>query len=175
MYLFWERDSGRRAEGGRERIPGRFCAQPRAQGRAQCHHHEIMTWTKIKSQTLNWLSHLGAPDKLILKLTWMVSEHWIKHGIISRWPPKTNRTLYVNYASIINLKIKMNRGAWVAQSVKHLPSAQVMISWFMSSRPTLGSVPTGQSLLRILCPPRSAPPLHGHMGALSLSKIINEH
>ena len=31
-------------------------------------------------------------------------------------------------------------GAWVAQSVKHLTSAQVMISWFMSSSPTLGEL-----------------------------------
>ena len=32
------------------------------------------------------------------------------------------------------------QGAWVAQSVKHPTSAQVMISWFVGSSPTLGSV-----------------------------------
>ena len=32
------------------------------------------------------------------------------------------------------------RGAWVAQSVKHSTSAQVMISQFMRLSPTLGSV-----------------------------------
>ena len=37
-------------------------------------------------------------------------------------------------------------GAWVAQSVKRLTSAQVMISQFVSSSPTLGSVLTAQSL-----------------------------
>ena len=37
-------------------------------------------------------------------------------------------------------------GAWVAQSVKHLTSAQVMISWFMGSSPVLGSVLTAQRL-----------------------------
>ena len=37
-------------------------------------------------------------------------------------------------------------GAWVAQLVKHLTSAQVMISLFMSSSPALGSVLTAQSL-----------------------------
>ena len=37
-------------------------------------------------------------------------------------------------------------GAWVAQSVKHPTSAQVMISWFVSSSPALGSVLTAQSL-----------------------------
>ena len=36
--------------------------------------------------------------------------------------------------------------SWVAQSVKHLTSAQVMISWFVSSSPASGSVLTAQSL-----------------------------
>ena len=38
------------------------------------------------------------------------------------------------------------RGAWAAQLVKCLTSAQVMISLFMSSSPPLGSVLTAQSL-----------------------------
>ena len=38
------------------------------------------------------------------------------------------------------------RGAWVTQLVKRLTSAQVMISWFMSWSPVLGSVLTAQSL-----------------------------
>ena len=37
-------------------------------------------------------------------------------------------------------------GAWVAQSVKHPTSAQVMISRFMSSSPVSGSVLTARSL-----------------------------
>ena len=37
-------------------------------------------------------------------------------------------------------------GAWVAQSVEHPTSAQVMISPFRSSSPTSGSVLTAQSL-----------------------------
>ena len=40
----------------------------------------------------------------------------------------------------------MCRGAWVAQSVECLASAQVMISWFVGSSPTSGSVLTAQSL-----------------------------
>ena len=43
-------------------------------------------------------------------------------------------------------KINKRRGAWVAQSVKHLTSAQVMISWSMSSSPASGSVLTAQRL-----------------------------
>ena len=38
------------------------------------------------------------------------------------------------------------RGTWVAQSVKCLTSAQVMISWFVGLSPMLGSVLTAQSL-----------------------------
>ena len=42
-------------------------------------------------------------------------------------------------------------GAWVAQAVKHPTSAQVMVSWFMSSSPASGSMLTAWSLLWILC------------------------
>ena len=37
-------------------------------------------------------------------------------------------------------------GTWVAQSVEHLTSAQVMISWLVSSSPASGSVLTALSL-----------------------------
>ena len=57
----------------------------------------------------------------------------------------------------IILKIQL-WGAWVAQSVKHPTSAQVLISRFMSSSPTSGSVLTTWSLLRILCLPLSLCP-----------------
>ena len=49
-------------------------------------------------------------------------------------------------------------GAWVAQSVKRLTSAQVMILRFVSLSLALGSVLSVQSLLRILSPSLSAPP-----------------
>ena len=39
-----------------------------------------------------------------------------------------------------------SRGAWVAQSVKHLTSAQAMMSRFVSSGSASGSVLTVQSL-----------------------------
>ena len=47
-------------------------------------------------------------------------------------------------------------GAWVAQSLEPPTSAQVVISRFVSSSPTRGGV---GSLLWILCPTLSAPPL----------------
>ena len=54
------------------------------------------------------------------------------------------------------------RGAWVAQLVKCLTSAPVMISRFVSLTPTSGSVLTAQSLepaLDSVSPSLSAPPL----------------
>ena len=53
-------------------------------------------------------------------------------------------------------------GAWVAQSVKPPTSAQVMISWPVSSSPASGSVLTAQSLEPAsdsVSPHLSAPPL----------------
>ena len=71
--------------------------------------------------------------------------------------------------------VPFSRGAWVAQLVECLISAQVMISHSMSSSPTSGSVLTAQSLepasdwLRacslVLCPS----PAHGL--SPSVSKI----
>ena len=68
-----------------------------------------------------------------------------------------------------------SRGAWVAQLVKHLSSAQVMISWFMGSSPVLGPVLTAQSLepaLDSVCVSLSAPLLL--MLCLCVSKITNK-
>ena len=59
----------------------------------------------------------------------------------------------------------------MAQSVKHLTSAQIMISRFVSSSPALGSVLTPQSLepaSHSVSPSLSAPPLF--MLCLSLSQ-----
>ena len=72
--------------------------------------------------------------------------------------------------SKINIKKKKDWGTWVAQSVKHLTSAQVMISRFVSSSPTSGSALTAQSLEPALdsvsrTPPFCPSPAH----ALSLS------
>ena len=63
-------------------------------------------------------------------------------------------------------------GAWVAQSVKRLTSAQVMISSFVSSCPTSGSVLTARSLEPTsdsVSPSLSLCPSPAH--AVSLSKI----
>ena len=42
--------------------------------------------------------------------------------------------------------MNISGGTWIAQSVACLTSTQIMISWFMSSSPALGSVLTAQSL-----------------------------
>ena len=71
------------------------------------------------------------------------------------------------------LKMRLCRGAWVAQSVERLTSAQVTISRLVSSSPTLGSVLTAQSLEPAsgsLSPSLSAPPLLMLSLSLSLSQ-----
>ena len=64
-------------------------------------------------------------------------------------------------------------GTWVAQLVKHLTSAQAMISRFVSSSPASGSVLTAQSLepALVLCVSLSLSALPPLMLCLSLSKI----
>ena len=55
----------------------------------------------------------------------------------------------------------MSSGTWVAQSVKRPTLAQIMISQFMCSRPTSGSMLTAQSLEPAsdsVSPSLSAPP-----------------
>ena len=63
----------------------------------------------------------------------------------------------------------------MAQSVKHLTSAQVMISQLLSSSPTSGSVLTAQSLepASDSVSPSLSLPLPTH--TLSLSQEINKH
>ena len=60
------------------------------------------------------------------------------------------------------IKEQEKRGTWVAQSAKRLTSAQVMVSRFVGSGPTLGSGLTAWSLLWILCLPLSPPFLYSH-------------
>ena len=60
------------------------------------------------------------------------------------------------------IKANKQRGAWVAQLVRRLTSAQVMISQFVSLSPAMGSVLTAQSLEPTsdsVSPPLSTPPL----------------
>ena len=68
-------------------------------------------------------------------------------------------------------EVSKTRGASVAQSVKRLTSAQVMISQFVSSSPALGSVLAAQSLLRILSDSLSR---HSPTCAVSVSLKINK-
>ena len=68
---------------------------------------------------------------------------------------------------IVFLKVVHPGGAWVAQSVERLTSAQVMISRFVSSSPTSGSVLTARSLEPALDSASlsySRHTLHAHVG-----------
>ena len=85
-----------------------------------------------------------------------------------------NATTEVESTSV---NIKKNRGAWVAQSVGRLTSAQVMISQSVSLSPMLGFVLTAQSLepaLDSVSPSLLAPPLLSLSLSLFLLKI-NKH
>ena len=69
------------------------------------------------------------------------------------------------------------RGAWVAQLVKHLTSAQVMISWFKGLSPESGSMLRAHRLEPAL---DSVSPSHSVFVSLSLSlslslSKINKH
>ena len=69
--------------------------------------------------------------------------------------------LLTHKGNILSLKNKHLRGTWVAQSVKRPTLAQVMISLFVGSSPTLGSVLTAGSLEPAsdsVSPSLSAPP-----------------
>ena len=71
--------------------------------------------------------------------------------------------------SLSSVKYILGAPGWLSQASNVLVSAQVMISQFMSSIPTLGSKLTVRSLLRIpfLSPSLSAPPVC----ALSQNKL----
>ena len=43
-------------------------AQYRAQMQGSISYHESMTWAEIKSEMLNWLSHLGAPRLFLIPI-----------------------------------------------------------------------------------------------------------
>ena len=64
---------------------------------------------------------------------------------------------HVFLIQFINIKNKFFRGTWVAQSVERLTSAQVMISRFVGSSPTSGSVLL-EPALDSMCASLSAPP-----------------
>ena len=70
-------------------------------------------------------------------------------------------------------------GAWVAQSIKRLTSAQVMISWSVSSSPASGSVLTARSLEPAsdsLSPSLSLPLPCSYSVSVSLSfSKVNKH
>ena len=78
-------------------------------------------------------------------------------------PPPTPPLCALSLSLNVNqLKKFFKRGAWVAQSVKHPTSAQVMILGFVGSSPTSGYVLTAQSLepaSHFVSPPLSAPPM----------------
>ena len=76
----WEK-TGARGRGRKRMNPKQARCEPGVrQRRARSHNPGIMTWAKIKSGILNWLSHPGTPHNLFLEpmhnksiLSWMTA------------------------------------------------------------------------------------------------------
>ena len=87
---------------------------------------------------------------------------------------RSNFCWYFPFDSNYHLRQSLNQGAWVAQSIKHLTLAQVMISWFVGLSPVSGCLLTAQSLEpasdSVFSSLSSPPPTH----VLCLSKF-NKH
>ena len=95
---------------------------------------------------------------LMFPLSGMLSFPHVTHGLLPHFSHATSSGRQsLNYfawgirggLSEVRQKINKKENIWdtrMAQSVKHPSAAQVMISWFVSSNPRLGSVLTAQSL-----------------------------
>ena len=89
------------------------------------------------------------------------SHMWVYSSL--RWKV-TESFLHLLFLKFLQLKVF--RGAWVAQPVKRLTSAQVMISRFVGSSPVLGSALSALSLEPAL---DSVPPSLSPSSSLTLS------
>ena len=92
-------------------------------------------------------------------------------GSQEKWVPSPS--LLTKQCLRLFSEIRTVRGAWVAQSVERLTSAQITISQFLSLRPMLGSVLTARSLepaLDSVSPSLSLPLPHSCSVTLSLSQ-----
>ena len=69
--------------GGRERISSRLLTECGAHCGAWSQDPEIMTWGEIKSQTLKWLSHPGAPRCNIFEGIIMLK--WVGHWFLKEY------------------------------------------------------------------------------------------
>ena len=111
---------GRGRKRGRDRIPSRLCtisSEPHAGlYPTNC---EIMTWAKIKSWTLNWLSHPATPQVFyIVKYTFTL---WPRNPPLSIWNNRnlhSHKNLYINvYSSLIHNCQKTENNSNVLQQM----------------------------------------------------------
>ena len=77
-----------------------------------------------------------------LLITRFVVSHHFSHVVFFAW----NVLFHAGSEDIVILQESPPRGAWVAQSFKHLTLAQVLISQFVSLSPALGSELRAQCL-----------------------------
>ena len=76
-FLILEKGEGEMQRERERNPPSRLLAGHGAWRGAQSHNPEIMTWAKIKSWVLSWLSHPGAREKLTFLIRWITCEKWI--------------------------------------------------------------------------------------------------
>ena len=81
--------------------------------------------------------------------------------------------IWGSFNTLIVFKKILKWGAWVAQSFKHLISAQVMISWFMRSSPTSALHCRQEPAWDPLSPSLSLPLLHPHSHSLTLTLSLS--
>ena len=94
-------------------------------------------------QTRRWHhTTTDVPTCLSLMLNERIVDHGTPYVEEVCWIPSIGSYLLSEMQQLF----KKLGGAWVAQSVERLTLAQVMISQFVSSRPTSGSVLTARSL-----------------------------
>ena len=148
---------------------GKVCWSPREARRWQSFWPDGIIW----AEKWNIWAESRVPEQG--KCGWRRSPSVLKLCKAQPWvvgsPKATVLHLLGAWAVLKSIDRKWERGAWVAQSVKHPTSAQVMISQSMISNPASGSVLTAQSLdsaLDSVSSSLSAPPLL--MLCLSLSQ-----
>ena len=137
-------------------------------------HTPVLQVTQLSSSRLG-LARAPGEHLMTAALHWPEGFLQILKSLFSQtliFPRHPSTSTCLQYQPLRNKRIKW--GAWVAQSVEHLTSAQVMISQFVSSSPALGSRLSAQRLLRILCPPLSLPLPCSLSLSLSLSLLKNK-
>ena len=158
-FVSYLRERQKEGEGERERILSRLHAQGRVQCGAWSHNPGIMTWAEIKSRTLSWLSHSGAPRRCFYWYQTFACSYSVRPIQISWWQP--HRTVLGPKCLVLLLLVCPIADSWFRfRSLSHgswVQTPRWALHW--QSRTCLGFSHAS---------PSASPPL-----LLALSKSIN--